>query len=311
MHSAATSALSGTTDVYLIVGHPVAQVQAPALFNAVFARAGLNAVMVPVQIAPGQVLEFVKAAFLAPNIRGLCATIPHKTVLAEWVDDCSPMGRIAGAVNAVRRHPDGRLEGALFDGQGLRAALDYFGMAYASQRVLVLGAGGAAAAIATELACAMPGAAAHVSLFDPVPGKAEAVASRIARHTPAQVLAASSNDPAGFDLVINASPLGLQPDDALPCDVLRMEPHAAVMDIVMKHQPSPWVRAARARGLLAQPGFEMLIQQTVPYLEFFGQHAAAELVRTDATFLREQIYPSTLRSEIRGREPHLLIPALL
>jgi shikimate dehydrogenase len=298
MHSAATSALSGTTDVYLIVGHPVAQVQAPALFNAVFARAGLNAVMVPVQIAPGQVLEFVKAAFLAPNIRGLCATIPHKPVLAEWVDDCSPMGRIAGAVNAVRRHPDGRLEGALFDGQGLRAALDYFGMAYASRRVLVLGAGGAAAAIATELACAMPGAAAHVSLFDPVAGKA-------------QVLAANSNDPAGFDLVINASPLGLQPDDALPCDVLRLEPHAAVMDIVMKHQPSPWVRAARARGLLAQPGFEMLIQQTVPYLEFFGQHTAAELVRADATFLREQIYPSTLRSEIRGREPHLLIPALL
>jgi shikimate dehydrogenase len=122
---------------------------------------------------------------------------------------------------------------------------------------------------------------------------------------------APSNDPAGFDLVINASPLGLQPDDAQPCDVQRLAPHAAVMDIVMKNQPTPWVRAARARGLQAQPGYEMLIQQAAPYLDFFGLHAAAQLVRDDATFVREQIYPGTLRHEIRGREPHQLIPALL
>lgn len=311
MHPAAALALSDATDVFFIVGHPVAQVQAPALFNAVFARAKLDAVMVPVQIAPEHLLAFVKAAFLAPNVRGLCVTIPHKEVLASWVDDCSPAGRVAGAVNAVRRRADGRTEGALFDGLGLRAALDYFGMAYASQRVLVLGAGGAAAAIASELACAQPGAAAHISLFDPVPGKAQALATRMALHTATPVVAASSHDPAGFDLVINASPLGLSPDDALPCDVQRLAPHAAVMDIVMKNHPTPWVRAARARGLHAQPGFEMLIQQAAPYLEFFGLHDAAQRVRDDATFLREQIYPAPLRAEIRGRTPHLLIPALL
>lgn len=311
MHSATFPTLSGTTDVYLIVGYPVAQVQAPALFNAVFARAGLNAVMVPVEIAPLHLLAFVKSAFLAPNVRGLCATIPHKSALADAMHRSSPSAHMAGAVNAVRRHADGHLEGELFDGQGLRAALDYFGMAYSGRRVLVLGAGGAAAAIATELASAAPHAAAQVSLYDPAPGKALALAKRIAAATPAPVVAATTNDPAGFDLVINASPLGLHPDDALPCDVQRMEPHAAVMDIVMKHQPSRWVRAARARGLQAQPGFEMLIQQTVPYLEFFGLHQAAQLVRDDATFLREQIYPHTLRSEIRGREPHRLIPALL
>ncbi len=179
------------------------------------------------------------------------------------------------------------------------------------KRALVLGAGGAAAAIASELASAAPYAAAQVSLYDPAPGKAQALAKRLAAHAPVPVEAANTNDPAGFDLVINASPLGLQPDDALPCDVQRLEPHAAVMDIVMKHQPSRWVRAARARGLQAQPGFEMLIQQTAPYLDFFGLHPAAELVRSDASFLREQIYPNALRSEIRGHEPHQLIPALL
>ncbi len=311
MHTAAIPTLSGTTDVYLIVGYPVAQVQAPVLFNAVFARAGVNAVMVPVEIAPQHLLEFVKSAFLAPNVRGLCATIPHKNALAEAMHTCSPSARMAGAVNAVRRHRDGHLEGELFDGQGLRAALDYFGMAYRGKRVLVLGAGGAAAAIAAELASATPQAAAQVSLYDPAPGKAQALAQRLAAHTSAPVVMATTNDPAGFDLVVNASPLGLNADDALPCDVQRLEPHAAVMDIVMKHQPSRWVRAARARGLQAQAGFEMLIQQTAPYLDFFGLHPAAELVRSDATFLREQIYPGTLRGEIRGREPHQLIPALL
>ncbi|MDZ7920100.1 shikimate dehydrogenase [Rhodoferax sp.] len=224
MHTAAAPTLSGTTDVYLIVGYPVAQVQAPALFNAVFARAGVNAVMVPVEIAPQHLLEFVKSAFLAPNVRGLCATVPHKNALADAMHTCSPSARMAGAVNAVRRHRDGHLEGALFDGQGLRAALDYCGMAYCGKRVLVLGAGGAAAAIAAELASATPQTAAQVSLYDPAPGKAQALAQRLAAHTPVALEAVHTNDPAGFDLVINASPLGLNPDDALPCDVQRLEP---------------------------------------------------------------------------------------
>ena len=237
MDPSAFPSLSGAADVYLIVGHPVAQVQAPALFNAVFARAGLNAVMVPIAVAPEHLTEFVRAAFLAPNVRGLSVTIPHKAALAEVVDKCSEAARQAGAVNAVRREADGRLSGALFDGQGLRAALDHFGMAYTGRRVLLLGAGGAAAAIASALAQA-PGAAAQVRLFDPQPGKAAALAQRLGQST---VQVARHNDPAGFDLVINASPLGLQAGDALPCDVQALEPHAAVMDIVMKNQPTPWV----------------------------------------------------------------------
>lgn len=307
MDSSAFPSISGAADVYLIVGHPVAQVQAPALFNAVFARAGLNAVMVPISIAPEHVAQFVRAAFLAPNVRGLSVTIPHKAALAKAVDQCGPAARRAGAVNAVRRETDGQLTGELFDGQGLRAALDHFGLAYTGRRVLLLGAGGAAAAIASALAQA-PGAAAQVQLFDPQPGKAAALAQRLDL---SMVQAVPHNDPAGFDLVINASPLGLQADDALPCDVQRLEPHAAVMDIVMKNQPTPWVRAARQRGLQAQPGFEMLVQQTAPYLDFFGLPEAARLVREDADFLRRVIYPAALRSEIPGSQPHQLIPALL
>ena len=111
--------------------------------------------------------------------------------------------------------------------------------------------------------------------------------------------AVASSDPAGFDLVVNASPLGLRLSDPLPCDVALLEPSAALVDIVMKNQPTPVVRAARARGLQAQPGFEMLIQQAHLYLDFFGFAEAAEALRHDADGIRKVIYPAALQGEIR------------
>jgi shikimate dehydrogenase len=98
--------------------------------------------------------------------------------------------------------------------------------------------------------------------------------------------------------VINATPLGLKASDPMPCDVSRIAPHAALVDILMKNQPSPMVRAARDRGLVAQPGFEMLIQQSSLYLDFFGLHDAARTVEQDLTFLRKQLYPQSLHNEI-------------
>ncbi len=296
--------VTGSTDVYLILGDPVAQVLAPQTFNPLFASMGIDAILVPVQVRPEHLLAFVKTAFLAPNIKGLWLTIPHKTPVMAALDHCSALGRMAGAVNAIRRRADGTLEGGLFDGEGFVAALDYFNIAYANQRVLILGAGGAAAAIGASLALTRgAGAAAEVAFFDPAPGKAAAVATRMAAASSTFVHAAGTNDPAGFDLVVNASPLGLNLSDPLPCDVTRLEPHAALIDIVMKNQPTPVVRAARARGLNAQPGFEMLIQQTHLYLDFFGFAEAAHSVRSDASSLRAQIYPEVLQGEIHRPVP--------
>lgn len=297
--TATMPAVTGSTDVYLILGDPVEQVRAPELFNQIFARMGIDAVLVPVHVAPEHLEVFVKTAFLAKNIKGMWVAIPHKAPMMGLLDSCSELGRIAGAVNGIRRNAQGQMEGGLFDGEGLLAALNYFNMPCAGQRVLIVGAGGGAAAIGASLACAGASAPAEVAFYDPVPGKAQAVAARIAGATRRRVFAVDSNDPAGFDLVINASPLGLKLDDAMPCDVSRLEPHAALLDIVMKNQPTPVVRAARARGLNAQPGFEMMIQQAHLYLEFFGFSDAAQMVRRDATFLREQIYPAALHGEIR------------
>ena len=290
--------INGQTDVYLIVGDPVEQVQAPTSFNRVFALLGINAVLVPVHVAPADLQAFVKTAFTAHNIKGLWVTIPHKAAMLPWLDHCTDLAHMAGAVNAVRRTAAGGLEGGLFDGEGFVDSLDYFQIAYADKRVLILGAGGAAAAIAASLALAGARAPQSIAFFDPAPGRAALAAQRMAA-APIPVHAAASNDPAGFDLVINASPLGLKINDPLPCDVARMDAGAALVDILMKNQPTPVVRAARAQGLVAEPGFEMMIQQTHRYLDFFGFSAAAHAVRQDANFLRELIYPPELTGEIR------------
>jgi shikimate dehydrogenase len=141
------------------------------------------------------------------------------------------------------------------------------------------------------------GCAAEVALFDPTPGKAAEVAARLRLANSARLVAADRSDPAGFDLVVNASPLGLKMADPLPCDVARLDAGAALVDIVMKNYPTPVLRVARARGLRAEPGFEMLIQQAHLYMDFFGFHDIAAALRHDPRTVRQQIYPQALLDE--------------
>lgn len=290
--------VSGSTDVYLILGDPVEQVLAPDIFNPLFARFGHDALLVPVQVAPKNLRAFVQTAFLAKNIKGMWVTIPHKVPVMAALDLSSDLAHLAGAVNAIRRLADDTLEGGLFDGEGFVSSLDYFGIPYAGKKVLIVGAGGAAAAIGASLVQSRTtGNAAEVALFDPTPGKAAELAIRLQLANTARVMALASSDPVGFDLVVNASPLGLKNTDPLPLDVQRLAPHAALVDIVMKNYPTPVVRAARARGLRSEPGFEMLIQQAHLYMDFFGFHDIARALRQDTQTIRQQIYPAELLHE--------------
>jgi shikimate dehydrogenase len=290
----------GSTSVYLLPGDPVTNVRLPRMFNAVFERCGIDAVMVPVQVAKRDLAVFVKAAFLAKNVRGMAIAPPHKPLLVDLLDGCGLFGRVAGSVNVVRRIANGELEGDLFDGEGLLGALDHYNIPFRGKRVLILGAGVSAAAIGVALAeGGTVNGAEHIAFHDIVAGKAAGVAAQLDAFFDATTVAVDSSDPAGYDLVVNATSLGLKPDDALPVDVARMEPHAALFDILLRNQPTPLVRAARARGLHAQAGFEMLVQQMPHYFEFFGHREAAQALRHDADFLRELIYPAAMADEIR------------
>jgi shikimate dehydrogenase len=263
-------------------------VRAPEVFNHLFRAHGIDAVLVPAHVAPADFDDFVRYAMAARNIDGLWLAIPHKTAMVALLDHCDRLGRTAGAVNAARRNADGLLEGALFDGVGFVKALDHFGIPMAGRSALVVGVGGGGVAIATSLAAA---GVARLALFDNMPGRTAAIAQRLAGEFGVEVVAATEPDPAGFDIVVNATPLGLKPGDPLPFDVARIDAGASVIDILMKNQPTPLLRACHARGLTAHPGYEMLVQQIPEYLRFFGYDALAQQVQADPTELRALLTP--------------------
>ncbi len=284
--------ITGTTQVYAIVADPITQVRAPEVFNDIFGRSGIDAVMIPLHVSATDVDALSHKLFDASNLRGLVVSIPHKGALASSIGRNDLLASVAGAVNAVRRGRDGQLEGALFDGEGFVRGLEADGLPYRDRSVLILGAGGAGAAIAASLA---QHGAASVSLFDPARDKASSVAARVqtAFGVPCNVV--TNNSPANYGLVVNATPLGLHARDPLPFNPAELDPGATVCDILMKNQPTPLLRTVRALGGVAQPGFEMLIQQMPLYLEFFGHHKAAQQSRDELRSLRELLYPQALR----------------
>ncbi|MGJ7507437.1 shikimate dehydrogenase family protein [Variovorax sp. GT1P44] len=275
--------ISGSTRVFLILGDPVAQVKAPQAFNHLFREHGVDAVLVPAHVAPADFAAFATQALKARNIDGLWLTIPHKSNMIPLLDRCDALGRAAGAVNAARRNADGSIEGALFDGLGFTKALDHWAVPIEGQRILVVGVGGAGVAIAASLAARRAGS---VVLNARNPGPAIEIAARLSESFDCEVTSVAKPDPAGYDLVINATPLGLNLDDPLPFDVARLDTDACVVDILMKNQPTPLLRACEARGVRAYPGFEMLIQQVPEYLSFFGMEGVAREIGADLSGVR-------------------------
>jgi shikimate dehydrogenase len=269
--SEASTAIRGTTVIYPIFGAPVAQVKAPTIYNTLFSQTGVDAVVVPIEVEPGQYPALLKAIFTAKNVPGAFVTIPHKTATVDALDDCSEAVRIAGACNAVVRRADGTLYGDLFDGVGFVRAVRRAGFDVAGSRCLIVGAGGAGAAIAAALADAGAGT---IRLHDTREAHATDLAAKLGTHFARTRIVATDADPSDVDLIVNATPLGMEPDDPLPIDASRLAPRTMVAEIVMKREITPLLDAARARGCRIVLGREMLLEQMPLYLEFFGLPAA-------------------------------------
>ena len=280
--------ISGKTKVFMIIGDPVAQVRAPEVYNHLFARHGVDAVVVPMKVAPAHLEGFVRNAFSAENFGGFWVTIPHKAAMQTLMQICNPVAEIAGAVNAVRRAADGGLEGALFDGLGFVKGLDHFGVVVEGRSVLVLGAGGGGQAVAAALAARGP---AHLSIANRSVAKAQAIVDRLKPRYPIALDCTSSTDPAGFDVIVNCTSQGLSQTDPLPVDPARIHPGAVVVDINMTKEPTPLLKACRERGIAAHPGFEMLVQQVPEYMRFFGMPELAETLQHDLSEVRQLLLP--------------------
>jgi shikimate dehydrogenase len=211
--------------------------------------------------------EFFKYLFKMTNIRGALITMPHKVTTVRLVDEVTPTVQIAGAANAVLLREDGTLLGDQFDGAGFVRGVERKGFPLAGKRALVVGNGGVGSAIAASIAAA---GVAALGLFDPHKEASEALAARIDEHYPEIQIDTGSSDPDGYDIVVNATPLGMNDGDPLPMDVDRISPDTFVGEVVMKQQITPFLQAAKDKGCRVQVGTDMLFEQIPAYLEFFG-----------------------------------------
>ena len=259
--------IRGTTSLIAHIGFPTHTFKSPMIYNPYFEQAGVDAVVVPMACQPDDYFAFLKAIFTLKNIRGALITMPHKVATVALLDDASPNVRVAGACNAVRLGEQGQLIGEQFDGEGFVRGVQRKGCRLAGARALVVGCGGVGSAIAASLAAA---GIAMITLFDARADSALALAERLNANYPNIEASTGSNDPVGFDLVVNATPMGMNDGDAMPLDVSRLTPGTFVGEVVMKHEMTAFLRAAQKRGCRFQVGTDMLFEQIPAYLEFFG-----------------------------------------
>jgi len=259
--------ISGKTLLVAHVGFPTESFKAPLIYNPWFESRGIDAVVVPMGCMAEDYPAFLRALFRLTNVRGALVTMPHKVTTVGLVDEITPTVEIAGSCNAVLRRADGTLLGDMFDGTGFVRGLAHKGFEVRGARCLVAGAGGVGSAIAASLAAAGAGAIALHDLRDATAG---ALAGRLRKHYPSLDVRLAGSDPAGYDLVVNGTPLGMEAGDPLPFDVARLEARTFVGEVVMKHEITPLLAAARARGCRYQVGTDMLFEMIPAYLEFFG-----------------------------------------
>ena len=259
--------ISGTTTLIAHLGYPTQSFKAPMIYNPYFEKKGIDAVVVPMGVMAQDYPSFLKTLFRLTNIRGALVTMPHKVTTLALLDEVTPTARIAGACNAILRRSDGSLLGDMFDGAGFVRGVKRSGRSVAAKRALVVGCGGVGSAIAASLAAAE---VAMIGLFDANAASATALAKRLSTHYRTLEVKTGSNDPAGYDIIVNATPLGMKDGDPLPMDVNRIDPATLVGEVVMKQEYTPFLRQAKERGCPIQVGTEMLFEQIPAYLEFFG-----------------------------------------
>ena len=253
------------TRILPVIGDPIAQVRAPTIWNPLFQHNGINAVCVPMRVPPASLRWFWAGIRGLGNLVGLVVTIPHKPALLRFLDEPSPRARQGGAVNAVVIRPDGRAMGDIFDGIGFVEGLRAAGQRLDGRRALIVGSGGVGSAIAFSVAEA---GAREVNVSDIDAARATALSSRLT--TAGYVSTVASSELARYDLVVNATPLGMLANDPLPFDPARLDPAAIVADAVIGAGLTPVLLAARERGCFVQPGYIMTDQQIRLYARFFG-----------------------------------------
>jgi shikimate dehydrogenase len=258
--------IDGKTQVVGIVADPIAHVRTPQLFNAAAVQQGLNVVCVPLHASAQHLPQLLDGLAGCQNFAGLVVTIPHKEAVVSLCGELTPAARLVGAANTLRWDGvRGHWVGGNLDGDGFVAGLKERGHRLAGKRVLLLGTGGAGKAIAYAVGREHP---AELVLSNRSMARAEEAVRRLAPALPGVALRTGAADASGFDVVINATALGLHEGDCAPLPVDTLGPGMLVCEAVMRD--TALLAAARACGAIEHPGYCMLYGQMVEIARFFG-----------------------------------------
>lgn len=249
-------ALDGETRVAFIIGDPIAQVKSPALLTARFAARGVNAACVPGHIAPDRVPDFMTGLRAMRNALGVVITVPHKQASMTFCDHLTDRATYAQSVNVMRPTRRGWV-GDNTDGQGYVRGILKAGGTVADKRVLLIGAGGAGSAIAYEF---LAEGAAHLAIHEIDMARRDSLIARLEPAFPGRV-SVGSDDPTGFDIIANATPLGMGAGDPLPVQVDKLTARQFAACPITKPARSPFIEAAAAKGCLTMPGLGMFQAQ--------------------------------------------------
>jgi shikimate dehydrogenase len=247
--------LNGRTRLYPLLGDPIVYARSPDWLSRHMAKRGMNMISLPMEVPEGA-LELVMAGLAATkNVDGLSLTMPHKITGYAYCATVSETSRMLGVVAAIRRNKDGSWHGHTTDGEAFVKAQIDNGARIKGARVLVLGAGGAGSAIVISM---LEAGAAEVVVHDADVARARRIVDLL-KDKAGDRVKVGPNDPTGFDVVSNATPMGMADGDPLPLDPSRLTASMFVGDVVAGHGETPLIKAARSAGCRTADGDAMVV----------------------------------------------------
>jgi shikimate dehydrogenase len=267
LHRSFLPPVTGRTRIYGILADPIYHVKTPEVMNALLKSRGVDGVLVPFHVKPEGLKRLLEGLRRMENFGGFIATVPHKTDMLMLCDEATDMACQVGAVNCVRREPDGRMVGAMLDGIGFVRALRAAGADPAGMSVYLAGAGGASSAIAFALAEA---GMIHITVTNRTMERARGLTERLRATYPALTVDTDVDRMANHDLVVNGTSLGMRPNDEPPLDFSKLHGDHLVADAIMEPAMTPLLKAAKAKGCRIFPGKPMLESQIVLMAQHMG-----------------------------------------
>ncbi|RJP30337.1 MAG: shikimate dehydrogenase [Actinobacteria bacterium] len=273
--------IDGKTQMVGIVGHGIAYTLSPAIHNAAFSDLEMNWIYVPLRVVPGA-LEPALLGLRVLGFRGCNVTIPHKLEAARCVDELRGAAGILKSVNTVV-HDEGRLVGCNTDVEGFRAFLAEAGVRAAGSTTLLIGAGGAARAVA--LALAEEGAA-RIFVMNRSRERAAELEVLLKRVIPATEISLRTYDLEGSrvlgecDMVVNCTPLASRAGSELPLDYEGFTMDKWAIDLKYASRATAFMEEASARGAKTADGEGMLLHQAAASFRLWtGQSAPLRVMR--------------------------------